>query len=553
MLQLYPRERDMSFNPRLNGYKVNLVAISAFKVECYRSMMIRYRFIRGRILFIMCVLLGAALACSRPVLSPDEPAWRVPEQSEGQISVIAATTPTPFLPQTRIPGAPILSPTPDEPHNLPALRTEPEQYVVQAGDTLGTIAQRYGVSLQDLVNANELRNPDLLEVGQDLTVPVVTPQGLSPDFKIIPDSELVYGPASTHFEIEAFIQSHGGYLAGYQEEIEEGKTLSGAQIVKRVAEEYAVNPRLLLAVLQYQSQWLTKTDLSEGKTDYPMGVREFWRKGLYRQLSWAANNLNRGYYLWRVNAVPTWLLGDGSVVPIAATINAGTAGVQSMFAPLYGRPDWELAVSQNGVFTTYYELFGYPFDLAVEPLLPAGIRQPPMQLPLEPGRDWAFTGGPHGGWGDGSAWAALDFAPPIESLGCIQSDEWVVAVADGLIVRADNGSIIQDLDGDGYEQTGWVVLYLHIESRDRVPAGTFLKAGERIGHPSCEGGESSGTHVHLARRYNGEWIPADHTLPFVLDGWISRGTGIEYDGFLERKGQRVEAWDGIRPENIIQR
>jgi murein DD-endopeptidase MepM/ murein hydrolase activator NlpD len=133
-----------------------------------------------------------------------------------------------------------------------------------------------------------------------------------------------------------------------------------------------------------------------------------------------------------------------------------------------------------------------------------------------------------------------------------------VAVADGLITRADQGSVIQDLDNDGNEGTGWVVLYLHIEGRDRVQAGTTLKAGERIGHPSCEGGYSTGTHTHLARRYNGEWIPADQGEdedghPFILDGWISSGNGIEYDGYLERDGETVEAWEGFFPENTIHR
>ena len=129
----------------------------------------------------------------------------------------------------------------------------------------------------------------------------------------------------------------------------------------------------------------------------------------------------------------------------------------------------------------------------------------------------------------------------------------MVAVADGLIVRSGDGAVIQDLDGDGYEQTGWVVLYMHVESRGRVRAGTFLRAGERVGHPSCEGGVSSGTHLHIARRYNGEWIPADQTLPFVLDGWVSRGTGLEYDGFLERSGHSIEAWEGRSANNRIQR
>jgi hypothetical protein len=99
---------------------------------------------------------------------------------------------------------------------------------------------------------------------------------------------------------------------------------------------------------------------------------------------------------------------------------------------------------------------------------------------------------------------------------------------------------------------------MHIEERDRVQPSTYLKAGERIGHPSCEGGFSTGTHTHLARRYNGEWIPADQAqvdygIPFIMDGWISSGNGIEYDGYLERDGESVEAWEGFYPENTIHR
>jgi murein DD-endopeptidase MepM/ murein hydrolase activator NlpD len=120
-------------------------------------------------------------------------------------------------------------------------------------------------------------------------------------------------------------------------------------------------------------------------------------------------------------------------------------------------------------------------------------------------------------------------------------------------VRTGNGAVVQDLDGDGSEQTGWTVLYMHIESRERVEAGAYLEAGERIGHPSCEGGVSTGTHLHLARRYNGEWIPADQDVPFIMDDWVSTGLGYEYDGYLERGGDSVEALEGRHPENAIER
>jgi len=198
-------------------------------------------------------------------------------------------------------------------------------------------------------------------------------------------------------------------------------------------------------------------------------------------------------------------------------------------------------------------LFGNPFNYTYEPLLPVKLDQPTMHLPFEVDEIWSFTGGPHGGWDSGSGWAALDFAPPGDTSTCLPSESWVTAVVDGLILRATNGAVLQDLDNDGYEQTGWTVLYMHIDSDNRVEPSQYVYAGDRIGHPSCEGGLANGTHVHLARRYNGEWIPADGAIPFEMDGWVSEGNGIEYDGYLKRDLEMVEAWDGVLEANQIAR
>ena len=144
-------------------------------------------------------------------------------------------------------------------------------------------------------------------------------------------------------------------------------------------------------------------------------------------------------------------------------------------------------------------------------------------------------------------------------MGCTPSEEWVTAVADGVIVRTGEGAVFEDIDDkdgpelDQREQTGWVMLYMHIASEGRVQAGTAVKAGDRIGHPSCEGGVSTGTHTHLARKYNGEWIAADQILPFDLEGWISAGDGVEYDGILKKNGQVIRADASVSPDNVIQR
>ena len=112
---------------------------------------------------------------------------------------------------------------------------------------------------------------------------------------------------------------------------------------------------------------------------------------------------------------------------------------------------------------------------------------------------------------------------------------------------------MEDLDNDGYEQTGWDVLYMHVAAQDRVQAGTYVYAGDRIGHPSCEGGIANATHLHIVRKYNGEWIPADGNLPFVLGGWVSSGTGTEYNGYLKQGSITLEASEGITDTNQISR
>lgn len=496
-------------------------------------------------LFFLAIIIIFLSACTR---SPHSAPWLTDSTLEPLSTLEDGGTPHPSGPGTRAPGQPALSPTPDPPHNLPGGRMGSQTYTIQSGDTLFSIAQQFDILPELIIEANQLQNPDQLSPGQTLIIPPPNFGEIGPSFKVIPDSELVYGPYSVTFDVKAFVDSQGGYLASYTEEVD-GETISGAAVLQRVADDYSSNPRLLLAVLEYQSGWVTGGSASE----YPIGYQDARYAKLYRQLAWAANNLNRGYYLWRVNGIGSWQLPDGVSVPASDTINAGTAGVQHFFSNLLPHAQWQTAVTEQGLFNTYQNLFGYPFDYAFEPILPGDLSQPTLQLPFEDGVVWAYTGGPHGGWDSGSAWGALDFAPPPGNLGCGQSNEWVVASADGMIVRSDHGAVVQSLDGDDYVQTGWSLLYMHIESRERVSVGTYLTAGERIGHPSCEGGISSGTHLHLARRYNGEWIPADQDLPFNLDGWISSGSGAAYQGSLQKGSQVIRADERRKDYNLIER
>jgi LysM repeat protein len=54
---------------------------------------------------------------------------------------------------------------------LATTTTRPTVYVVEAGDNLGRIATKLGVTKDDLMALNGITNPDHIEVGQKLKIP----------------------------------------------------------------------------------------------------------------------------------------------------------------------------------------------------------------------------------------------------------------------------------------------------------------------------------------------------------------------------------------------
>ncbi|MCZ7671437.1 MAG: hypothetical protein M5U34_32040 [Chloroflexi bacterium] len=95
-------------------------------------------------------------------------------------------------------------------------------------------------------------------------------------------------PAKT-FDGAAFVGAYGGFLLDYTEEVE-GTVLTGPQIVQLIADRFSVNPRLLLAALEYSSGWVTKahpepfSEPGEGQTpSASSGTDHSLSPGLYRR------------------------------------------------------------------------------------------------------------------------------------------------------------------------------------------------------------------------------------------------------------------------------
>jgi LasA protease len=460
-------------------------------------------------------------------------------QQSASASNPTAETPSPGVIQEEEVSLPSPTPFPTRPPYSPG---ELVEYTAQAGDSLPALAVRFNTSVAEILTANPFIPQDATTMppGMPMQIPIYFLPFWGSPYQIIPDSLFVNGPAQVGFNTQEFVNQHPGWLKSYSSYVSR-ENRTGAQVVDLIAKHYSISPRLLLALLEYQGQALTNPNPSSETYTYPLGYNRRHLTGLYYQLDWAADLLNDGYYRWRAGGLTELELKNGRIERPDPGQNAATVTLQHYFSLLYDPESYQIAISSEGLARTYAELFGDPWENH-EPHIPGSLVQPDFRLPFEPRKTWALTGGPHTAWGTKLPWSAIDFAPPSLQSGCVESSEWATAVADGVIARSEYGIVVLDLDGDGDERTGWTVFYLHIGTEGRVPKGTVVKAGDPIGNPSCEGGSSTGTHIHMARKYNGEWIPAGSwILPFNMEGWVAQDGAAPYLGSMIRYGTSVTA------------
>lgn len=104
------------------------------------------------------LVLLSLVACSRPI--------DVPTQTVG-LSTVALSTSTPHT--TRAPAQRTPAPT-----FTPAPTPTPIIHIVEPGDTLLDIANRYGITLDALQTVNGVLRPETLQIGQSLIIPSVS-------------------------------------------------------------------------------------------------------------------------------------------------------------------------------------------------------------------------------------------------------------------------------------------------------------------------------------------------------------------------------------------
>ena len=145
---------------------------------------------RGALLALLVASVLALWLLIRPPGADDESGAQAGQPS-GTRSPVATSTARPSVAPTGTPGisptpggTPGASPTPGgTPTPVPSPTPEPspfEEYTVQQGDSLSSIAQQFGTTADELARINSITDPNSLSVGQKLQVPRPTSPSPTP-------------------------------------------------------------------------------------------------------------------------------------------------------------------------------------------------------------------------------------------------------------------------------------------------------------------------------------------------------------------------------------
>lgn len=127
---------------------------------------------------LVCFVIGFAFQFGALLVQQrtGQPGATAPSPSDTTATAIPTDTPAPTSTATPEPTdtpepSATLEPT-DTPEPTPTATPEPQTYTVQGGDTLLSIAQSFGVTVDAILQANpEISDPELIRPGQEIVIP----------------------------------------------------------------------------------------------------------------------------------------------------------------------------------------------------------------------------------------------------------------------------------------------------------------------------------------------------------------------------------------------
>lgn len=335
-----------------------------------------------------------------------------------------------------------------------------------------------------------------------------------------PVDSLVYGYEEMFgFDVESYLAARAPHL------------LPHAEAISHWAGYTTISPRVLLALIEQESGLLTSTKASATAMSDPFG-RLSDKSSFAEQVQDVADRLATRVYAGEAAA------GIGE---FSGKRDAGEP-LDFLFAPA----DAQKAAPEAEEFALVYrQLFEreYHVPAAQDEKSDVPAKQAPnglLQFPFPLGQSW-HIGGAHTNSGSGSY--------PLSSLdmgrgggwGSNQSGVWVAASAGGQFKR-HSSCFAEIVHADGWSTTYYHLMNIQYGTGQSVSKNTrFANPANTYAQALCNGGGSTGPHLHWSLKRNGSWY---HLNGSYLSGWRITATGNSYDTNCNRFYLTKDGWWG---------
>ncbi|MBE0366236.1 M23 family metallopeptidase [Pseudoalteromonas aurantia] len=335
----------------------------------------------------------------------------------------------------------------------------------------------------------------------------------------IDQSEFVYNNELQNEDWDAFFYSNAPHLL-------EWKTT-----LLHWAGHASINPKLLLALMELQSSVLSKPTKSNVLS--PFGTLSD-KVGFAAQIQDLALILNQRFYQFEQEVEKK---------PFQSRTNSATASLLSV-----------LMSAQVVPYNSLHELVSIYNTLSNTSLLlsqnqTAKIQVDPsnifyMNFPWPSGYAW-YSGGAHSNTGSGYPYSSLDFNNGSGGWG--SNTPWVQAAHGGTVTRYSSCNI-RVTHSSGYATQYYHMSNLRYQTGDVINSGAWLgRYANRKDQALCQGGQSSGPHVHFSLLSNGRFTSLHNW--YISNYRIDVGNSNYDDNcrnfYFEKNGYRTCAWRAL--------
>jgi len=299
----------------------------------------------------------------------------------------------------------------------------------------------------------------------------------------------LYGRDAEAFDLAGYLAVHAPLLRDKQE------------LIAHWSGYYSINPKVVLALMEIKSGLMSAP--SQEKLQAPFAQLST-ATGFAGQLRDVLQQLSQRFYgfeayqrrhakdIGDLNGASAALLGllqDANSEPVLLTRTPPLQAFTQHFAQLFSTPPEQLRNAESS----------REMALAANALPPSNM----LQLPWYQGYSWKSNGA-HSHTGSGSPYSSIDV-----------SYDWPGWGASTYSVAAAHGGRVSVLSRCQVRVTnanGWATNYYHMDNI-RVTNGEIITANTKLGNYAgnrntalCEGGSSTGPHLHFSLLYNGRYV-----------------------------------------------